>query len=95
MIKVLRGVKDILPDEIGLWQYIESNGRDIFNIYGYKEIRTPVIEEASLFIRSIGGATDIVQKEMYVFNDRGGRTIALRPEATASIVAEAILPDRG
>jgi histidyl-tRNA synthetase len=86
MIKVLRGVKDILPDEIGLWQYIESNGRDIFNIYGYKEIRTPVIEEASLFIRSIGGATDIVQKEMYVFNDRGGRTIALRPEATASIV---------
>jgi len=85
MIKALRGTKDILPDEIGLWQYIESNARDIFNIYGYKEIRTPVIEEASLFIRSIGDATDIVQKEMYVFSDRGGRSIALRPEATASI----------
>ena len=86
MIKALRGTKDILPDEIGLWQYIESNGRDIFNIYAYKEIRTPVIEEASLFIRSIGDTTDIVQKEMYVFSDRGGRNIALRPEATASIV---------
>jgi len=90
MIKALRGVKDILPDEIGLWQYIESNGRDIFNIYGYKEIRTPIIEEASLFIRSIGGATDIVQKEMYVFSDRGGRSIALRPEATASIVRSCV-----
>ncbi|MCX5692850.1 MAG: histidine--tRNA ligase [Candidatus Omnitrophica bacterium] len=86
MIKALRGTKDILPDEIGLWQYIESSGRDIFNIYGYKEIKTPVIEDASLFIRSIGDATDIVQKEMYVFSDRGGRSIALRPEATASIV---------
>ncbi|MFA5389124.1 MAG: histidine--tRNA ligase [Candidatus Omnitrophota bacterium] len=85
MIKALRGTKDILPDEIGIWRYIESNGRDIFDIYGYNEIRTPVIEEAPLFIRSIGGATDIVQKEMYVFTDRGGRNIALRPEATASI----------
>lgn len=85
MIKALRGTRDILPDEIGLWQYIESNGRDIFNIYGYKEIRTPIIEESSLFIRSIGAITDIVQKEMYVFSDRGARSIALRPEATASI----------
>ena len=85
MIKALRGTKDILPDEIALWQQIEAAGRDIFNIYGYKEIRTPIIEEASLFIRSIGDATDIVQKEMYVFSDRGGRNIALRPEATASI----------
>ena len=90
MIKALRGVKDILPDEIGLWQYIESIGRDIFNIYGYKEIKTPIIEEASLFIRSIGDATDIVQKEMYVFSDRGGRNIALRPEATASIARAGI-----
>ena len=86
MIKALRGTKDILSEEIGLWKYIESTGRDIFSIYGYNEIRTPVIEEASLFIRSIGDATDIVQKEMYVFSDRGGRNIALRPEATASIV---------
>src|SRR3989338_4093325 len=85
MINALRGTKDILPDEISLWQRIEAIGRDIFNIYGYKEIRTPIIEEASLFIRSIGDATDIVQKEMYVFSDRGDRIIALRPEATASI----------
>ncbi|MEK6732283.1 MAG: histidine--tRNA ligase [Candidatus Omnitrophota bacterium] len=90
MIKALRGTKDILPDEITLWDYIENTGRDIFNIYGYNEIRTPVIEEASLFIRSIGDATDIVQKEMYVFSDRGGRNIALRPEATASIVRACI-----
>ena len=85
MINALRGTKDILPDEISLWQNIEAAGRNIFNIYGYKEIRTPIIEEAGLFIRSIGDATDIVQKEMYAFSDRGGRNIALRPEATASI----------
>ena len=86
MLKALRGTKDILPSEISLWQCIEKSARDIFAIHGYKEIRTPIIEEASLFIRSIGDATDIVQKEMYVFTDRGGRNIALRPEATASIV---------
>ncbi|MFH1783067.1 MAG: histidine--tRNA ligase [Candidatus Omnitrophota bacterium] len=86
MLKALRGTKDILPQETKLWQFIEQSARDIFSIYNYKEIRTPVIEEASLFIRSIGDATDIVQKEMYVFTDRGERTIALRPEATASIV---------
>jgi len=85
MIKALRGTKDILPDEIPLWRHIEDTGRDIFDIYGYKEIRTPIIEEAGLFTRSIGDATDIVQKEMYVFSDRGGRNVALRPEATASI----------
>ena len=86
MLKALRGTKDILPDEARMWQHIEASSRYIFSIYGYNEIRTPVIEEASLFIRSIGDATDIVQKEMYVFLDRGGRKIALRPEATASVV---------
>ena len=86
MLKRLRGTKDILPADVGVWRHIESSARDIFDIYGYKEIRTPAIEEASLFIRSIGDDTDIVQKEMYVFTDRGGREIALRPEATASIV---------
>ena len=86
MLKALRGTKDILPEDVGMWQHIESSARDIFSIYGYKEIRTPIIEEAPLFIRSIGDTTDIVQKEMYVFSDRGGRNIALRPEATASIV---------
>jgi len=86
MLKALRGTKDILPADVGVWQCIEHSARDIFSIYGYKEIRPPIIEEASLFIRSIGKDTDIVQKEMYVFSDRGGRNIALRPEATASIV---------
>ncbi|MFC1508615.1 histidine--tRNA ligase [Candidatus Omnitrophota bacterium] len=86
MLKALKGTKDILPEEVGVWQELEASARDIFAIYGYKEIRTPIIEEASLFIRSIGDATDIVQKEMYVFTDGGGRTIALRPEATASVV---------
>ncbi|MFC1667682.1 histidine--tRNA ligase, partial [Candidatus Omnitrophota bacterium] len=86
MLKALRGTKDILPADINAWQYIEQSAREIFDIYGYKEIRTPIIEEAFLFIRSIGDSTDIVQKEMYVFSDRGGRSIALRPEATASVV---------
>ncbi len=86
MLKALRGTKDILPLEAGIWQRIESYSRDIFHRYNYKEIRTPIIEESSLFIRGIGEGTDIVQKEMYVFSDRGERFIALRPEATASIV---------
>ncbi|MBU0758868.1 MAG: histidine--tRNA ligase [Candidatus Omnitrophica bacterium] len=86
MLKALRGTKDILPADVALWRKIESSARDIFALYDYKEIRTPVMEEASLFIRSIGTATDIVQKEMYVFSDRAERSIALRPEATASIV---------
>jgi histidyl-tRNA synthetase len=86
MLKALRGTKDILPGEIEIWQSIENSARDIFSIYGYREIRTPIIEDVSLFIRSIGGTTDIVQKEMYAFSDKGARNIALRPEATASVV---------
>jgi histidyl-tRNA synthetase len=86
MLKALRGTKDILPGEIEIWQYIEQSARDIFSIYGYREIRTPIVEEAELFKRSIGECTDIVQKEMYMFKDRGERNIALRPEGTASIV---------
>ena len=86
MLKALRGTKDILPEDVNMWRKIEDSARNIFSVYGYKEIRTPIIEEASLFVRSIGDGTDIVQKEMYVFSDKGGRIIALRPEATASIV---------
>lgn len=86
MLKALRGTKDILPEDASMWQHIESSARDIFAKYNYKEIRTPIIEESALFIRSIGDGTDIVQKEMYVFSDRGGRSICLRPEATASVV---------
>ena len=86
MIKVLKGMRDILPEEIGRWQELENAARSLFELFGYKEIRTPALEEASLFIRSIGQSTDIVQKEMYAFKDKGGRFIALRPEGTAPIV---------
>lgn len=82
----LRGMQDILPKEIQIWQYIETTARELLEIYNFHEIRTPIIEQAELFLRSIGEDTDIVEKEMYVFNDRKGRRIALRPEGTASVV---------
>jgi histidyl-tRNA synthetase len=85
-IQSIRGVKDILPDEIWKWQYIESVAHKIFSRYGFKEIRLPIFEDTRLFCRSIGEATDIVEKEMYTFNDRGGDSITLRPEGTASVV---------
>ena len=85
-IQSIRGVKDILPDEIWKWQYIESVAHNIFPRYGFKEIRLPVFEDTRLFSRSIGEATDIVEKEMYTFEDRGGDSITLRPEGTASVV---------
>ena len=85
-IQSIRGVKDILPDEIWKWQYIESVAHNIFPRYGFKEIRLPVFEDTRLFSRSIGETTDIVEKEMYTFEDRGGDSITLRPEGTASVV---------
>lgn len=86
MIKRLRGTYDVLPEEVIKWQYIENTFREILERYGYKEIRTPVVEETSLFTRSIGETTDIVIKEMYTFLDQKGRSITLRPEGTASVV---------
>ncbi|MBC8287330.1 MAG: histidine--tRNA ligase [Nitrospinae bacterium] len=85
-IQSIRGVKDILPDEIWKWQYIESIVHNIFPRYGFREIRLPIFENTRLFTRSIGEATDIVEKEMYTFQDRGGDSITLRPEGTASVV---------
>ncbi len=85
-ISSVRGMRDILPKEIGLWQVIENTARNIFKKYGYKEIRTPLLEKTDLFIRSIGADTDIVEKEMYTFLDRNGESLTLRPEATASIL---------
>ncbi len=81
-----RGTKDTLPEESALWHHIEALFRKVAETFGYKEIRTPTFEEAGLFTRSIGEDTDIVNKEMYIFQDRGGRTLALRPEGTASVV---------
>lgn len=81
-----RGTRDLLPGEVEKWQYIEQVARDLARSYGYQEIRTPIFEHTELFLRGIGDATDIVQKEMYTFKDRGGRSITLRPEGTAAVV---------
>lgn len=85
-IKALKGVQDILPTDIDQWNFVHKQAAEIFSRYGYKQIIVPIIEESKLFTRSIGQQTDIVEKEMYTFLDRGNRSIALRPEATASIV---------
>ena len=82
----LRGTKDILPEEVHLWQYIEEIAENIFELYNYKEIRTPIFEMTDLFTNSIGEDTDIVEKEMYTFKDKGERSVTLRPEGTAPVV---------
>ena len=81
----LRGTEDIVPPQIKIWQNIEAVSRRIFEVFGYQEIRTPIIEFLKLFQRSIGETTDIIEKEIFQFQDKSGREIALRPEATASI----------
>lgn len=86
LIQALRGTRDILPDEIRYWQWVESVVRTIFDRATYQEVRTPIFEQTALFERSIGEATDIVGKEMYTFKDRGDRSITLRPEGTAGVV---------
>lgn len=83
--KVPRGTQDILPGEVGKWQKVEGVMRHLTNVYRYPEIRTPMFESTELFQRGVGDSTDIVQKEMYTFEDRGGRSMTLRPEGTASI----------
>jgi len=84
--KTLKGLQDILPPDIAIWQLLESTARKIFRNYGYQEIRLPIIESTDIFIRSIGETSDIVEKEMYTFKDKGGRSVTLRPEGTASFV---------
>ena len=86
MIQKPKGTKDILPDETYKWQYIEKKIYELFKNYGYKEIRVPVFENTELFQRGVGDTTDVVQKEMYTFDDKGGRSITLRPEGTAGVV---------
>ena len=81
-----KGTRDILPSEIPRWAPIEESTRRVFHRYGYREIRTPMFESTELFARGIGEATDIVQKEMYTFTDRGQRSLTLRPEGTAGVV---------
>lgn len=81
-----KGTKDILPSEVYKWQYLERNIAELCKNFGYKEIRLPVFEHTELFQRGVGDTTDIVQKEMYTFLDKGGRSITLRPEGTAGVV---------
>src|SRR5882724_11773138 len=84
--QAVRGTKDILPSDAARFQQLESVARALFKRFGYQEIRTPTFESVDLFQRSLGETTDVVQKEMYVFEDRGGRKLALRPEGTAGVV---------
>jgi histidyl-tRNA synthetase len=84
--KAVKGFKDILPSQVQTWNRVESEGKRIFELFGYQEIRVPVLEKAELFARGIGEDTDIVSKEMYTLTDRRGVQLAMRPEATASIL---------
>jgi len=86
----VRGMPDLLPDQTPLWQQLETSAREIFEGYGYAEIRIPIVEKTGLFTRSIGSTTDIVEKEMYTFEDRNGDSLSLRPEGTAGVVRAAI-----
>jgi histidyl-tRNA synthetase len=89
-IQAIRGMEDILPEASPLWEKLEDACREVFRQYGYRNIRTPIVEPTALFIRGIGEVTDIVEKEMYTFDDRNGDSLTLRPEATAGIVRAAI-----
>jgi histidyl-tRNA synthetase len=93
MIKAIRGMRDILPPDTSRWQWVESVAREVFDLYGYREIRLPLLERTELFARAIGNETDIVAKEMYTFPDRKGDSLTLRPEATASVL-RAVLENR-
>ena len=83
--KAIRGTRDLRPGEIERWHYLEAKVRAVMSRFNYEEIRTPVFESTELFTRSIGTDTDIVQKEMYTFADRKGRSLTLRPEGTAPV----------
>jgi histidyl-tRNA synthetase len=85
-ITAIKGFNDILPDETGRWQYIEQSARKVFERNGFSEIRVPIMEKTELFCRSIGDATDIVEKEMYSFVDKGENSVTLRPEGTAGVM---------
>ena len=85
MFQAPRGTSDILPEEQAYRLYIEQKAAEIARLYGYKRIDTPVFEDTDLFLRGVGGATDIVQKEIYTFEDRGGNKLTLRPEGTAPV----------
>lgn len=90
LIQAIRGMNDILPEQTPSWQYVENTFRQLMQSYGYQEIRMPIVENTALFKRSIGEVTDIVEKEMYTFEDRNGDSLTLRPEGTACCVRAAM-----
>ena len=92
MIKAPRGTRDLFPPDTALWNFVEATVREVFRLYNFHEIRTPIFEETQLFARGVGEETDIVSKEMYTWEDRGraesdrGQSLTLRPENTAGVV---------
>ena len=89
-IKAIRGMNDILPQDMPKWHFVENTARKIFHLYGFSELRTPMLEKTDLFFRGIGDDTDVVEKQMYTFTDKSGTAVALRPEATASVLRSVI-----
>lgn len=85
MINIPKGTKDVLPQDSYKWQFIEKTARETAKLFDVKEIRTPTFEHTEVFLRGVGETTDIVNKEMYTFNDKGGRSITLKPEGTAGV----------
>jgi histidyl-tRNA synthetase len=85
-VRAVKGMRDILPPATSVWNHVDAVAREVFRTYNYQEIRTPILEETSLFARGVGAETDIVGKEMYTFEDRDGTSLTLRPEATASVM---------
>src|SRR5690349_19723332 len=86
MIRAVKGTRDLLPPDTAVWNRVEKIAREVFRVYNYQEIRTPILEETQLFARGVGQETDIVSKEMYTFEDRDGSSLTLRPESTASVI---------
>src|ERR1700675_727384 len=86
MIRAVKGTRDLLPPDTAVWNRVERIAREVFHVYNYQEIRTPILEETQLFARGVGEETDMVSKEMYTFEDRDGSSLTLRPEATASVM---------
>src|SRR5579875_908427 len=86
MISAVKGTRDILPPASAVWNHVEAASREVFRVFNYQEIRTPIFEETALFVRGVGSDTDVVSKEMYTFEDRDGTSLTLRPEATASVM---------
>ena len=88
--RAIKGTADVLPNESYRWQYVEKVMLDTARLFGYREIRVPVFEHTEVFSRNVGDTTDVVQKEMYTFDDKGGRSITLRPELTAGVARSSI-----